>query len=155
MDPMIKKIFQIGIVTKDVKAMMKRYEEIYGIGGWVFTDGEAGFPPEKKARNLVTRGVPGDFEISIATAKVGDMEIELIQPLDDVSDYAKFLREKGEGVHHLCIVADNERLTAAMNERGVPELMSGTIPGVTRFVYFDSAPEIGMTIEFCGEPDLW
>ena len=154
MEPIIKKIFQICIVTADVKAMMKRYEENYGIGPWQFTDGEAGFPPEKKAQKLTTRGVPGNFEISIATAKIGDMEIELIQPLDDVSDYARFLKEKGEGVHHVCVTADNERLAARMKEQGIDELMSGTIPGAVRFVYYDATPDIGLTLEVLSEPDL-
>ena len=154
MEPIIKRIFQICVVTADVKAMMERYEKHYGIGGWKFIDGEKGFPPEDKAVNLKTRGIPGNYEISIATASVGDIEIELIQPLDDVSDYAIFLKEKGEGIHHVCLEADNERMAKKMEERGIPELISGTIPGAVRFVYYDATPDLGFTFEMLGEPDL-
>lgn len=154
MEPIIKNILQICIVTADVKAMMERYEKHYGISGWRFADGEKGFPPEEKALNLTTRGVPGDFEITLASAMVGNVEIELIQPLDDISDYARFLKEKGEGVHHVCIEADNERLAEKMKERGIDELMSGTIPGASRFVYYDATPEIGLTLEVLSEADI-
>ena len=154
MEPIIKNILQICIVTSDVKAMMERYERHYGIGGWKFVDGEKGFPPEEKALDLTTRGVRGDFEITLASAMVGNVEIELIQPLDDISDYARFLKEKGEGIHHVCIEADNERLADKMKERGIDELMSGTIPGTARFVYYDATPDIGLTLEVLGQADI-
>ena len=153
MEPLIKKITQIGIVTKDIKGMIKRYEKVYGITDWFFTDGEIGFDPSQKAHDLTTRGVKKDFEISLAQAMIGDVEIELIQPLDDNSDYALFLKEKGEGVHHICVETDQERMPAAMKERGIPELMSGKVTGVSHFIYYDTVPEIGMTVEVLYPPE--
>ncbi len=147
MDTLIQKIDQIGIVTGDIKAMVRRYEEVYGIGGWTVIDGEAGFDASAKARNLRTRGVPGDFEISLAKAMVGDMEIELIQPLDDKSDYADFLRRHGDGVHHISITTNAGRFRQVMEQRNVPELLRGTIPGAETFHYYETGAEIGMTVE--------
>ena len=147
MDPLIKKITQIGIVTKDIKGMIQRYKEAYGVTDWFFTDGEVGFDPTQKAHDLTTRGVKKDFEISLAQAMIGDVQIELIQPLDDISDYAQFLKEKGEGVHHICVEADQERMPVVMKDRGIPELMSGKVPGTSHFIYYDTVPDIGMTVE--------
>ena len=153
MEPLITKINHIGIVTKDVRAMMKRYEEVYGVTGWTFLDGEKGFDPSQKARNLTVRGVRQDYEISLAQTMIGDVRIELIQPLDDNSDFARFLKEKGEGVHHIGIDADQARMPDAMERSGVPELLSGTIPEETHFVYYDTLPQIGMTVEVCYPPE--
>lgn len=147
MEPLIRQILQIGIVTKDVKAMVRRYEEQYGITGWTLIDGEKGFDPEQKAVDLEVRGKRCDFEISLASVWVGDVELELIQPLDDLSDYASFLKEHGEGVHHISIGTDPKAFAAKMKERGVAELMKGTIPKTADWIYYDSESEIGMIAE--------
>ena len=147
MESLIRQILQIGIVTKDVKAMAKRYEELYGVTGWTIIDGEKGFDPDQKAVGLTVRGERVDFEISLASAWVGDVEIELIQPLDDKSDYARFLKEHGEGVHHISIGTDPKAYAAKMKERGIQELMKGTIPNTSNWVYYDSENEIGMITE--------
>ena len=34
-----------------------------------------------------------------------------------------------------------------MEERGIPQLMTGRVPGVETWIYYDSTPEVGMTIE--------
>jgi hypothetical protein len=46
---------------------------------------------------------PGD----LATTMVGKVQWELIEPLDHESDYARFLAEKGEGVHHIAVALTN------------------------------------------------
>ncbi len=148
MSELLQKINQIGIVTKDAKAMAKRYAEIYGITDWVIQDGEnGGFDPAARAQNLTTRGVRRDFEITLASGHIGDMEIELIQPLDEYSDYARFLKEHGEGVHHISLCTNVPQFKQVMEERGIPVLLSGTIPGVETFLYYDTTPELGMTFE--------
>ncbi len=49
----------------------------------------------------------------------GDALIELIEPANEDSPVARFLREKGGGLHHLCYeVADLENGIAEMKSRG-------------------------------------
>ncbi|HEX7557090.1 MAG TPA: methylmalonyl-CoA epimerase [Leptolinea sp.] len=38
---------------------------------------------------------------------VGESEIELVKPLVDDSPIARFLSEKGAGIHHICLQVDN------------------------------------------------
>jgi hypothetical protein len=144
---LIRKITQIGIVTKDVKAMAERYEKVYGIGGWEFIGSDEGFPPEEKALNLTVHEKPQDYEIRLALAMVGDIQIELIQPLDELSDYAIYLNEHGEGVHHISIDTDIEAFHQAMKDRNIPTLITGTVPGKETFSYYDTKEEIGFTSE--------
>ena len=40
-----------------------------------------------------------------------------------------------------------------MREQSIPEIISGTIPDATTFRYYETAPEIGMTVEVCYPPE--
>lgn len=56
--------------------------------------------------------------VEIAFLPAGEGEIELLQPLDETSGVAKFLKKRGEGLHHICVKVDDieaavERLRAA------------------------------------------
>jgi methylmalonyl-CoA/ethylmalonyl-CoA epimerase len=51
-------------------------------------------------------------EVEIAFLPVGDSEIELIAPITEGSGVAKFLANRGPGLHHLCI--EVEDITASM-----------------------------------------
>jgi len=58
--------------------------------------------------------------VKIAFLPVGDSEVELVQPLDDDSGVAKYLRKKGPGMHHLCFeVEDIQERLRDLESRGV------------------------------------
>ncbi len=38
---------------------------------------------------------------------VGESEVELVKPLSDDSTVAKFIKERGTGMHHICFQVDN------------------------------------------------
>ncbi len=48
-------------------------------------------------------------ELQLLTA--GDTRIELLQPLNDESPVARFIRKRGEGLHHLAFEVDDIRAT--------------------------------------------
>ncbi|MDA4124494.1 MAG: methylmalonyl-CoA epimerase [Thaumarchaeota archaeon] len=66
----------------------------------------------------------GDFEVrrtevagqkvKIAILKAGSVSLELLEPLSDESSVAKFLREKGEGLHHVAYSVED--IEASMKE---------------------------------------
>lgn len=55
------------------------------------------------AKDLREYGQPVERSWRLATAMVGRVQWELIQPLDGESIYAQFLAEKGKGVHHTSV----------------------------------------------------
>jgi len=58
--------------------------------------------------------------VKIAFLPVGESEVELVQPLDDDSGVAKFLRKKGPGMHHLCFeVEDIQEKLRDLESQGV------------------------------------
>ena len=58
--------------------------------------------------------------VKIGMLRVGDSRIELLEPTDDRGALSKFLREKGEGLHHLSIEVDNlEEFLGRVRRRGL------------------------------------
>jgi methylmalonyl-CoA/ethylmalonyl-CoA epimerase len=77
---------------------------------------------------------------------------ELIQPLDDESIYARFLAEKGEGVHHVGVgVPSYEGTIAALAEKGHHVVLGGEYNGVT-FAYLSTDRDPGVITEIFDAP---
>jgi methylmalonyl-CoA/ethylmalonyl-CoA epimerase len=56
----------------------------------------------------------------VAFIPLGDSEIELIKPTADDTGVAKFLSEKGPGMHHLCFEVDDiSGMLKKLSEKGV------------------------------------
>lgn len=156
--PVFTETMQIGIVVRDLDASMRRYEEDYGIGPWTVHQFQ---PGEVKQWREEGRLVEGGARTRFAAAMVGppgkQVQWELIQPLDDTSTFAKFLAEKGEGVHHIAVATpDYEQTLAAEAQRGRQLLMDcelgGPYSGI-RVAYLGTQPTLGVTLEvFSGLP---
>ena len=69
---------QIGIVVRDLDATMRRYVDNYGIGPWQVHQFK-----REDVKEWFEHGQPVEPSTRIATAMVGHMQWELIQPLDD------------------------------------------------------------------------
>jgi len=78
---------------------------------------------------------------------------ELIEPLDDKSVYARFLAEKGEGVHHVAVATPRfEDLVAEQARRGNKLPLSGTFSG-TKVAYLPTDRDLGVILEiYSGDP---
>jgi methylmalonyl-CoA/ethylmalonyl-CoA epimerase len=56
----------------------------------------------------------------VAFLPVGETEIELVKPTAEDTGVAKFLAERGAGMHHLCFEVDHiEEMLASLKARGV------------------------------------
>jgi methylmalonyl-CoA/ethylmalonyl-CoA epimerase len=84
---------QIGVVVEDIDRAIAFYESAFGLGPWDIR--EVGAP------NVWDRGQEKPIKARLAFATVGQVEIELIQILEGDSMHLEFLREHGEGLHHL------------------------------------------------------
>ena len=65
----------------------------------------------------------GDGTIQLSLVEVGDDVIELLQPLGNKGVLAKFLKERGEGFHHLCYEVDDINAEiASLKAKGIDVL---------------------------------
>jgi len=147
-EPVFTETIQIAIVVRDLEAAMRTYVHDYGIGPWEIY----AFDPGNVA-NMHEDGQSVERSWRLAISLVGQVQWELIEPLDDGSIYARFLAEKGEGVHHVGVaVANFDETVAAQAERGNGVLLGGEYKGV-RFAYLATESDLGLVTEiFSGAP---
>jgi len=85
---MVNKIDHIAIVVKDADEAIKLYSDMFGFEVVETIDGPAG-------------------EFKAVLVKAGDIMLEFLQPLTDEGSYARFLKERGGGLHHVSFATHN------------------------------------------------
>jgi len=69
-------------------------------------------------------------KVKVAFIKVGETNIELLEPTSDESPIAKFIEKKGEGIHHICYDVDDVKVAlGTMKEDGLKLLNEEPMPG--------------------------
>ena len=147
-EPMFTETLQVALVVRDLEAAMETYVSDYGIGPWHIYE----FNPGNVA-DMHERGRPVDCSWRLAIARIGEVQWELIEPLDDHSIYARFLEEKGPGVHHIGVgVPDYEATREELGGRGHDVLLGGEYNGIS-FSYLSTDRDLGVITEiFSGAP---
>jgi methylmalonyl-CoA/ethylmalonyl-CoA epimerase len=111
----------IGLAVANVEEAIAFYTQAFGLTEW-----ERISMPER--------------HMSIGAARLGDTLIELIAPTSEEAAFAKFLRDKGPGVHHIAYrVDDIVASLAELQAKGVPLIDKTPRPGMhntlTAFVH--------------------
>lgn len=151
--PAFTETMQIGIVVRDLDATIQRYTDDYGIGPWQVHQFK-----REDVKEWFEHGQATEPSTRIATAMVGRVQWELIQPLDDKSIFARFLAEKGEGVQHIAVAAsDFDETLKNEAQRGNKLVLSceldGKFEGI-KVVYLGTQRDLGVTLEiFNGLPE--
>jgi hypothetical protein len=137
-------LFHIGWVVRDCAAAQRELAARLGAGPFLSV-GDARFD------QALVHGEPTPFTLKIAFGPLGGVLLELLEPLDDRSPHAKFLAERGEGIHHLAyLVPDFDDQLAALRaaDPAATLLIDGTGPGnPVRWCYLDGGNAHGTVIE--------
>jgi len=137
---------QIGVVVRDLDKATAALTEIFGIGPFRTIE----WPPADRADiERYYYGEPGEFSARMAFTELGPVELELIQPLEGESIWADFLRERGEGIHHIRFnVSDIQPVIEYLGGHGIQaaQMGSGLRPGTT-WANFDTQSQVGFVIE--------
>jgi methylmalonyl-CoA/ethylmalonyl-CoA epimerase len=124
------KVTQIGIVVRDMDKTVERLTSL-GIGPFQ----EMTLPPDRKEWFRDKR-MYADFKICFAM--IGDIQIELIQPLSGESPHKEFLNTKGEGIQHIgCAVEGLQNKVDKLAEQGAEVLLRAKFPGGGGVAYCD------------------
>ena len=137
-------ISQLGFVVRDTDETARYYENVFGLGPWSIMDGET--------TDCTNRGEPTTIHGKIGVAQVGAVQFELIQIMEGESIHSEFLRERGEGLHHIGFhVRDLDARLAACKEAGIEVLQRGTIkqgPITINYAYLDTVSIGGVIFEY-------
>ena len=62
----------------------------------------------------------GGQKSKVAFLPLGESDVELVQPTSPDSTMTKFIAEKGQGIHHLCLETDDiEGMMMHLKEKGI------------------------------------
>ena len=130
---MIKHIDHIGIAVKDLERQMKFYSDVLG---------------------LSCSGVEEitDQKVRVAMFPVGEVRIELLQPMADDSPIAKFLEKRGEGIHHIAYsISDLEGNLKRLDEKQVQSIDSKPRIGAGghKIAFLHPKSTFGVLTELC------
>ncbi len=133
-------VSHVALVVKDIEKTAEYYTSTLGIGPL-----EA---QEVALDGVIFHGRPVKTRFKVASARSGQVEIEMIQPVEGDSPYAEFLNSKGEGLHHLAFdVDDLDSIAAEWAKEGIKPFFSQEFPGVAKFAYFNTDRLGGVVVE--------
>jgi methylmalonyl-CoA epimerase len=99
---MIKKVNHIAIAVKDLDQAAKFYQNTLGL-------------------SLSGVEVVAEQKTKVGFFKIGESNIELVQPAEPGSPLDKFLETRGPGIHHICLEVDDiEAEIKSLLDKGVP-----------------------------------
>lgn len=143
----MKEIKQIGFVTTDIERAIDNFKKV-GLTDWSAIED---VDPESYV-DMVCDGKPQQYAMRCATNFETDIEIEIIQPLDQHSDYAHWLDKLGTWIamHHLSVESEDIDEVRAM---GKTKLLAGHSEGIPfGWEYYDFRDDIGTVLEFFPVP---
>jgi len=152
--PLFTGINHVCVVTGDLDRAVRTWTDRYGVGPWSLYSYDA------SNMSAAVDGEPTDFEMRVALCQLSPASrIELIQPLDDRSPYARSLAERGgaDHLHHVRFeVDDYEAADERLRVLGLHRLMDAEFAGApgssARFVgtYYGTEDELGLIVEVGG-----
>lgn len=129
------RVDHVAIAVNSVSEALKNYEKIL------------------KIDKIDIEEVPTE-RVKVAILRLGDTRIELMEPTAADSPIKKFLTERGEGIHHIAITADDierdvERAVAS-GTRMIGNIRTGSYGRKITFIHPKSMN--GVLTEFCQAP---
>jgi 4-hydroxyphenylpyruvate dioxygenase-like putative hemolysin len=139
------RITQIAVVVKELRKTMEAYHKVLGWGPWSVYEHK---PPI--LHDTMVHGKPVHYTMIGAEVHCDPIDFEILQPVEGASIYREFLDQKGEGLHHVAVVAPSEKVEEALGnfkKNGIDVIMSGRLGEDIRFYYMDTDPVLKMTAE--------
>lgn len=136
---------QIAIVVKSIDETIKFYGEVFGIG-----------PFEIREVNFASAtyyGQKAGYRGKRAFAKMGPITLELIELIEGKTVHEDFLKEKGEGLHHIGFaVKDLKKCEEEAEKLGLKVIQGMKREDGSGFAYLDSDRIGGVTFELIQWP---
>ena len=132
----LPQVSQIGFVVNDMNKAIQYYSSIFGIGPFTLYE----FVPEEHW----FMEEPSHIKLMMGKATWGNLELELIKPLEGKSFHKEFLEAHGEGVQHFGFFVSNyDEMFEKFKTAGFRPVMRAetyveTYKGYLRACYFDT-----------------
>jgi hypothetical protein len=139
------RFFQLGFIVDDVLATAATWARVFGVGPFHV------LPPIEQTCSY--RGIESGFNVSVAVAQAGPVQIELIQQnCDRPSVYRELAMDGASGFHQLCTVTrDFDGAKEHYANLGYELACELTAADGQRVAYIDTMADFGFFTEIVAE----
>lgn len=135
-------VAQIAITVHDIEEACRRWSAVLGlpVPNVIVT------APGNEVHQTY-RGQPSNAQAKLAFFNLGQVQLELIEPIGGPSTWKEGLDTNGERVHHIAFwVEGMQRSADFLKEQGIPMVQRGDM-GEGQYAYFDATEKLGVTLE--------
>jgi methylmalonyl-CoA/ethylmalonyl-CoA epimerase len=136
------RLVQVGIVVADVEATARAWSQILGL-----PMPEIRMTDEFDFAQTEYEGAPTFARARMAFLSVGQVDIELLEPVGEPSTWNDHLQLHGPGLHHVAFeIAGMGDKREYLSSQGLGLVQRGEFEG-GRYAYFDSQARLGAILE--------
>ena len=135
-------VTQVAIVVRDIEAKARAWAHILGLPmpAVIVTD------PVEVAQTEY-RGQPSPARAKLAFFQLGQVSLELIEPIGGPSTWQEHLDAHGESLHHIAFqIQGMQDKLAYLDANGIPLVQRGEYKG-GRYAYVDGTQALGVVLE--------
>jgi methylmalonyl-CoA/ethylmalonyl-CoA epimerase len=135
-------VTQVGVIVADIEAKANAWAAVLGVPvpDIIITDGFDMAQTEYEGEDSKARA-------KLAFFNLGQVDLELIEPIDGPSTWKDQLDQHGDSLHHIAFVIDGmQEKVAYLNTKGVPLIQRGEYTG-GRYAYVDGTGPLGLILE--------
>lgn len=135
-------VAQVGIIVRDIEARARAWADLLGV-----PVPEIQLTGTYEEARTTYEGAPTPAQARLAFFHLGQVDLELIEPVGEPSTWNDQLAGHGDSLHHIAfhIKGMQERL-AYLDARGISLLQRGEYTG-GRYAYVDGTSQLGAILE--------
>lgn len=133
---------QVAIVVHNIDEALRRWADVLGQPVPTVIIVQPG-----DTVNMTFRGQPSNAQAKLAFFNLGQVQLELIEPMGGASTWQEALDQHGESVHHLAFwVEGMQRSVDFLKAQDIPMMQRGDM-GEGQYAYFDAQEKLGVALE--------
>ena len=135
-------ITQVGIIVRDIEAKARAWAGVLGL-----PVPEIMVADSYERAQTEYKGKPSEAGAKLTFFQLGQVSLELIEPVGQPSTWRDQLEEHGDSLHHIAFEIEGmpERVTY-LAANGIPLVQRGEFPG-GRYAYLDGIAQLGAILE--------
>jgi methylmalonyl-CoA/ethylmalonyl-CoA epimerase len=138
------RLHHVGVVVRDIDKAIAHLEAL-GFGPFQFDDDHKVFAINFKGE---LHGKPAEWTTKISNAKMGEVELELLEPYEGDQALKETLDAQGEGLHHIgWLTTDLQGEIERAKARGAKVWTSSFPAGQPGFCYFEASAVGNLAVE--------
>jgi methylmalonyl-CoA/ethylmalonyl-CoA epimerase len=141
-------ILQVAIIVHDIETKARAWSEILGLpmSDVIITDTVDKTQAEYK-------GKPTNARAKLAFFHMGQLDVELIEPIGGPSTWKDQLDQHGDSLHHIAFkIKGMQEKIEYLDSQGIPLIQRGEFTG-GRYAYVDGIAQLGTVLELLENDD--